>query len=338
VRPAAGSCRALSRRALAARLLAAALACAASGRAEPPRQASGEAAVSAGARAEALLEQGVQLRRLGKDQEALTLLEEAVALQSESARARVHLAAAHQALGHWQQADALLRELLQESEDPYVQHHRATLERAAEFAAEHLGSLSVEGSPAGAAVLVDGRSLGSLPLSGAARLPIGTYQLDVSRDGYYPVRRPISIAPGAVLRESVELTPLAPSPSVNPGVTVLEPRAAGSPRWLSWTLSGLAAGAALTTAVAWGVRDQHAARWNSSACLEGGRRRGEVCPDELEAGRDAERVAYASGFATVLLAAGAVLSWTLDAPAESDQVALQGCRLALGGGVCSGSF
>src|SRR6476469_717246 len=95
-----------SRRAVAARLLGALLACAGSARAEPPRGASAETAAQAGARAEALLEQGVELRRLGKDQEALAVLEEAVALQPQSARARVHLAAAHHTLGHWLQADA----------------------------------------------------------------------------------------------------------------------------------------------------------------------------------------------------------------------------------------
>jgi len=230
----------------------------------------------------------------------------------------------------------LLRELLQEADDPYVQRHQATLERAAEFASQRLGSLIVNGSPAGAAVLVNGRSLGSLPLSATVRLPSGSYQLDVSRDGYYPVHRPISIAPGAVLREAVELTPLASSPSADAAV-VPATRVGGSPPWLSWTLSGLAAGAAVTSAVAWGVRNQHAAHWNSSACLEGGRRRGEVCPDELDAGRDAERVASVSGVGALLLAAGAVVSWTLEAP-EEPGVALVGCRLGLGGGVCSGSF
>jgi hypothetical protein len=322
---------------VAARLLGAALACTVSARAEPPREPAPEAVAKADARAEALLEQGVELRRLGKDQEALTVLEEAVALRPQSARARVHLAAAHLALGHWLQADALLRELLREAEDPYVQRHLATLGRAAEFASQHLGSLIVAGSPEGAAVLVDGHPLGSLPLSAAARLPIGSYQLEVSRTGYYPVRRPISIAAGALRHEGVELTPLVPRPSADAGGAVAPERSGGSPRWLSWTLSGLAGGAALTSAVALGVRNQHAARWNSVACLEQGRRRGEVCPAELDAGRDAERVAAVSGVAAVLLAAGAVVSWTLEAPGEPD-VALASCRWGLGGGVCTGSF
>ncbi|HEU4582464.1 MAG TPA: PEGA domain-containing protein [Polyangiaceae bacterium] len=322
-----------SRRALAARLLAALLGCALSAGA----QAAESAPAGAGARAEALLEQGVELRRLGKDQEALTVLEEAVALQPRSARARVHLAAVHQSLGHWLEADALLRELLGEPEDPYVRRHLATLERAAEFAAQHLGTLIVDGAPEGAAVLVNGRPLGSLPLTAGARLPIGSQQLEVSRSGYYPVRRPIRIDPGAVLREAVELTPLPPRLSAEVAAAPRIERAAGSPRWLSWSLSGLAAGAAVTSAVALGVRNQHAARWNSAACLDGGRRRGEVCPDELDAGRDAERLAFVSGAGAVLFAAGAVLSWALDergAPGPE----LASCRLGPLGGVCSGSF
>jgi tetratricopeptide (TPR) repeat protein len=337
LRVAAGARRALAARRLSAGLLSAGLLCGSSGRAELPQRAPTETAARAELRADALLEQGIDLRRLGKDQEALTVLEEAVALKPESARARVHLAAAHQALGHWLEADALLRELLQESDDPYVQRHLATLQEAAEFAAQHLGSLLVQGAPAGAAVQVNGRPLGSLPLSTAARLAIGSYQLEVFLEGYSPVRRPISIAPGAVRREAGVLAPLAPPPIAHSGAAPAAP-AGGSPRWLSWTLSGLGAGAALTTVVAFGVRNQHAARWNSSACLESGRRRGEVCPDQWAAGKAAERVAYVSGIGTALLAAGAVVSWTLGAPEAPQGVGLASCSLALGGGMCSGAF
>src|SRR5687767_13031567 len=119
-----------------------------------------------------------------------------------------------------------------------------------------------------------------------------------------------------MLREAVELAPLpaATAPSA-PKTPEREAQAAsGSPRWLSWTLTGLAAGAAVTTGAALVARNQHASRWNSPACLENGRRRGEVCADELDAGKNAERLAYGSGIASVLLTAGALFSWTWRAP------------------------
>jgi len=309
----------------------------------PPAAAGAARADSTpAARSELLLEQGMALRRLGKDEEALRAFEEAAALDPESTRVRVHLAATQQALGHWAEAETLLREVLQEPADPYVHRHRATLERALDFVARHLGGLLVAGQPVGAVVRVDGRSLGSLPLSEALRLPVGSYQLDVLRAGYYPVHRSVSITAGGVLRESVELTPVpaAAAPSA-PGAVAggQAPAASGSPTWLSWTLTGLATGAAVTTGVALAVRNQHASRWNSPACLESGRRRGEVCAAELDAGKSAERLAYGGGIASVLLAAGAVLSWTWWAPETPDAgLAWTGCSLTWRAGACSASF
>lgn len=313
-------------------------------------------------RADALIEQGMQLRRAGKDEAALAAFEEATTLDPESTRARVHLAAAHQALGHWVEADALLAELLQRSDDPYIQRHHTTLLRAQEFVGRHLGTLLLAGQPAGALVTVDGRELGSLPLAKPVRLPVGSYQLEVRQPGHYPLRRTVTITAGSTLREEVELAPLqaaAPAPVESSGAEATF----GVPRWLAWTLTGLAAGGAVATGVAWGVRNRHAERWNSDACLAPGRARGEVCPGERDDGKRAETLAYVSGAATVLLAAGAAVSWTLlevplaEAPSgaeavapravsseavaseavSSEAVALR-CGLSFGLAACSGSF
>ncbi|MEY2933977.1 MAG: hypothetical protein RL033_4726 [Pseudomonadota bacterium] len=279
------------------------------------------------------------LRRAGKDEAALTAFEEAATLDPESMRARVHLAAAHQALGHWLEADALLVELLQ-ADDPYVERHRATLLLAQEFVGRHLGSLLIAGQPAGAVVKVDGRSLGTLPLTKALRLAVGSYQLEVTRPGYYPLQRPINVGAGSTLRESVALAPLAEAAPAAPERVAAVPSAAGAPRWLAWSLTGLAAGGAVATGVGWGVRNHHAAHWNSDACLQPGRLRGEVCAGERDDGKRAEQLAYVGGVATLVLAAGAVVSWTLREPLASDApaaVALS-CGLTLGFGACAGSF
>jgi len=54
-------------------------------------------------------------------------------------------------------------------------------------------------------------------------------------------------------------------------------------------------------------------------------------------GKRAEQLAYAGGVATVLLAAGAAVSWVLLEPAAPEAVALS-CGFTLGQGVCAGSF
>jgi hypothetical protein len=255
---------------------------------------------------------------------------------------RVHLAATHQALGHWLEADAYLREVLLAEDDAYVRRHRATLLHAAEFVGRHLGSLLVTGQPAGAVVRVDGRELGQLPLADAVRVPVGSYQLEVALDGYYPARRPLTISAESIARESVDLAPLseAPRAASAPGSEPAQRPGglAGNPAWLSWSLTGAAAASAITTGVALLVRDHHAEHWNSDACLAPGRRRGEVCGSELDAGKNAERVAYVGGVASVLFAAGALLSWSLSEPAQERGVGLVACGLHGVGGVCSGSF
>jgi PEGA domain/Tetratricopeptide repeat len=301
-------------------------------------------------RSEILIEQGMELRQSGQEEAALPLFEEAAALEPESIRARVHLAATHQALGHWVEADALLTEVLtSESDDPYLERHRATLERAAQFVGRHLGSLMLAGQPRGAEVRLDGRKLGVLPLPEVVRVPVGTYQLEVLAEGYYPLRRPVVISATSVLREAVTLAPLAADSGEavagSTGSAGVEPASAGSPLWLSWTLTGLSAGAAITTGVAFAVRNHHASEWNSAECLQPGRVRGEVCGEELDAGKTAETVAYASGVATLLLAAGAVVSWTLGEPASSEApdsvsktVARTRCGFTLSGGTCFGTF
>lgn len=283
----------------------------------------------------------MQLRLQGNDEAALAAFAEAVSLAPGSVRARVHLAAAHQALGHWQEADALLAELLlQQASDPYVQKHHATLLRAQEFVGRHLGTLLLAGQPAGAAVKLNGRELGTLPLAKPVRLPVGSYQLEVTLPGYYPLRRPVTISASSTLRESVELMPETGALQPTTGTAAAAP-AAAAPRWLSWTLTGLATGGAVATGVAWGVRNHHASRWNSSACLAPGRARGEVCPDERDDGKRAEQLAYVSGVATVLLAAGAAVSWTLldtSLPEAPQAAVVVRCTLGPGLGFCSGGF
>lgn len=295
---------------------------------------------------DALVEQGMQLRRQGDNEAALQVFRAAEAIEPTSSRIRVHLAATHQALGNWVEADRHLAELLQVTDDPYIERHRETLQRAAEFVAGHVGTLEVAGGPPGAEVRLSGRRLGVLPLSEPPRVAVGTYELEVTLRGHYALRRPVVIGARSVTRESVQLVPVeaaAPaSPSVAP--TAVEPdRGWSSPRWLSWSLTGLAAGAAATTAVAFVLRERHAERWNSDDCLVSGRTRGDVCRDELDKGRAAERVGYVSGAATLLLGAGAIVSWTVVAPAapsaeSSSGVATLGCSVLGAGAACTGRF
>jgi hypothetical protein len=287
-----------------------------------------------------LIQRGIELRRAGKDDEALRAFLDAEALAKDSVRVKVHLASTHQALGHWLEADAYLREVSSHPDDAYVTRHRATLEQAAKFVEQHIGSVEVTGTPLGALVTLNGRRVGVLPLS-AVRMPVGSYQLQVTRQGFYEERRPIVISNHGVIRESIQLAAMVEPSSVAASPTRAREidHRSGSPRWLSWALTGLGVGAAATTGVSLALREKNASDWNSGDCLQPGRLRGEVCPGKLEGGRNAERVAYVSGVATLLFAAGAIVSWTLekaDVPRTASLAA--SCGIMLGGATCAGSF
>jgi tetratricopeptide repeat protein len=308
-------------------------------RAEPP---------SGGAPAEAdiepLVQRGIELRRNGQDAEALTVFEQALAEAPESDRVKVHLAATHQALGQWLEAEQYLSDALSDNDDPYVRRHRATLEKAYDFVDQRLGSLDVVGGPAGAELLLSGQHLGQLPLPAPVRVPIGSYVLEVRRQGYYSISRPISISGRALLRESVELSQReasAPAFSVDTGAATsgVEDRG-GSPRWLTWTLTGAGVGAAAASVVAFSIREKHADRWNSNACMETGATRGEVCPGELESGRSAERWGIGTAIFSGVLLGGALTSYVLERheTRSTSALSLDGCGIAGAGARCFGSF
>jgi tetratricopeptide (TPR) repeat protein len=303
-----------------------------------------EAAPAEHADVERLLKEAVELRRAGKDAEALQLVERA-RVQSPSSRVRAHLAAAHQALGHWLEAEQLLKELLQMSDDAYVESRAATLKRSYDFVQRHLGRIDVVGQPAQAEVLLSGRRIGVLPLPEPASVEVGSYVLEVQMAGYHPVIRPVSIGAGGFLREAVQLVPAAASPivarDVSPGLSSSAGPAevAAGPSWITWTLAGLGTAAATTGAVAWWRRERHVSRWNSSACLAPQLQRGDVCPSERDAALRAEQVAIASGVAAGALLGGAVVSFFLERPSSTTaELSSVRCGVGWASAGCHGSF
>ena len=292
---------------------------------------------------ESLVDSGIELRRNGRDEEALVMFARALKQAPDSTRIKVHLAATYQALGQWVEAERYLREAASNPDDAYIRRHRATIEKAYAFIEQRLGSLDVVGGPEGAELVLSGRAVGQLPLSQPVRVPVGSYLLEVRKPGYYTVSRPISIGSGAMLRESVvlgerEQPELGASSAAERAPSSAE-RGSGSPRWLTWTLGGAGVGALAISAVAFGVREKHAARWNSDDCTAPGLTRGEVCQGELDSGRSAEHVGVGAAIASGVLFGGALTSYFLERRAPTTEtVRVDGCSLGLGTASCFGSF
>jgi hypothetical protein len=204
--------------------------------------------------ADALIKQGVELRRAGRDQEALEQFRRANEI-APSPHALAQIALAEQALGRWPEAEADLTRALSVSQDPWVVKNRTTLEKSLADMGEHLGSLDVLGEPAGAEVVVQGRVAGKLPLAQPVRVTAGSVVFEVRGPDYLPVTRTVTVAAGQLTRESVTLlhvprpaggvvsqaVPEQP-PALKPLPPHREPTAEGHPRTRTLAWIALAAG------------------------------------------------------------------------------------------------
>jgi len=169
-------------------------------------------AVAMAADADALVKEGIALRRQGKDLAALKKFEEANTVQ-ESPRTLAQIGLAEQALGRWGAADRHLRGALSATDDGWISKNRKLIEQALKIVGQHVGQLEIVGSPVGSEVLVDGEVVGRLPLGGAVAATAGGVAVEVRAPGYVPVVRSAQIAVGGLTRESFNLQSTAPQPT-----------------------------------------------------------------------------------------------------------------------------
>jgi hypothetical protein len=153
---------------------------------------------------------GLDLRRQGKDQEALEAFQKAYE-RNKSARVLAQIGLAEQALGHWVDAEAHVEQALSDETQPWIRKNGPTLKSALAEIQRHIGSLQMVGPP-GAEVSVNGQIVGTLPFPKPARVPIGTVNVVLRKEGYLPTTRPVSIAAGALTRESISLQMIEPVP------------------------------------------------------------------------------------------------------------------------------
>lgn len=316
----------------------------------PVRESLGADAAESGdaPEVERLVASAISLRADGKDREALAVLRQAAQIAPRSLRVQVHLSNVYQALGEWLLADELLRQALAAPHDPYIQRHRQALAEARSVIDDHLGKLEVVGEPPGAEVRLNGRQIGTLPLSEAVPVTVGSYTLEVRMPGHYTVSRPLSIAARDHVRESIRLEPrpldeVSPLPPAASAGVVLAPPSLERPaerRWLTWTLAGLSAAAAATTVGALIYREEHARRWNDdSRCVGTDRTRAQLCGSERDKVETGDAWAIGAGLATGVFAAAALLNvYAFDDDSGPEQAGLEGCGVGLQGASCFGTF
>jgi hypothetical protein len=154
------------------------------------------------AEANALIQQGIKLRREKRDDEALKRFEKAYS-QEPSARARAQIGLAELALSRWLAADSHLRDALS-SEGDWISVNRKTLEAALSTAADHLASLEVTSNVQGAELWINATRAGLLPLP-AQRVLAGHVLVELRSHGGERVQRMLPLAGRDTLHLHIEL-------------------------------------------------------------------------------------------------------------------------------------
>lgn len=145
---------------------------------------------------EALVRDSIELRRAGRDGDALKKLEEAF-LIAPTPRVTAQLGLCLQALGRWAEADVRLSEALLASGDPWIRGNRETLKDSLETVKKHVGRVEVLGTPEGADVFLNGRLIGKLPLSDAISVNEGNLDVEARAEGYTSDSKTLNIVGGS---------------------------------------------------------------------------------------------------------------------------------------------
>lgn len=159
---------------------------------------------------DALSRRGTDLRRQGRDAEALAEFQRALEIQ-KTPRIQAQVALAEQALGLWSAAEEDLGEALAQTGDPWIKKNATVLKGAFDTIQAHLGTLEVWGTPVGAAVFVNEKPMGSLPLKKPVRVSGDSAVLRVRAEKHLEATRTVRVPAGQTVREYVELVPVVAS-------------------------------------------------------------------------------------------------------------------------------
>jgi hypothetical protein len=165
---------------------------------------------SPGEDVEGLLKQGIELRRRGRDREALAEFQQAARI-ARTSKVVAQIALAEQALGLWVESESDMKEALANGQDPWIVKNRAVLEGALGTVREHVGTVEIWGAPDGAEVLLDDKLAGHLPSVGPVSFADQDVELVVRAPGYVQLSRSLHVRYGTAAREHVDLRRVPPT-------------------------------------------------------------------------------------------------------------------------------
>jgi hypothetical protein len=162
---------------------------------------------------EIFIRKGVELRKKGKNAEALAEFEKAFE-EAHTPRAAAQLGLCEQALERWLSAYVHLSVALAAESDSWVSQNRNTLNKSLSDVASHLGRIEVKGTPVSAMVNVGGDVIGPLGDAPVAHVAPGTVQIMATANGYVAFKETRTIAAGETIVLGVKLSPIPSAPAV----------------------------------------------------------------------------------------------------------------------------
>jgi hypothetical protein len=177
------------------------------------------------AEVESLIAQGNQLRREGQPGRALPFFQKAHEL-ARTPRTEAQLGLAELAAGYYLEAEQHLAAALELPKHPFVASNKAPLAKALADARAQIGEVVVEGEPPGAAVKVNGRAVGVLPLAAPIRMSAGRADIELTADGHKTGARSVVVRGRERQRVTMSLEKL---PAVAPVAPVAPQAAVAAP-------------------------------------------------------------------------------------------------------------
>jgi hypothetical protein len=298
-----------------------------------------------------LTKEGIELRRAGRDAEALAVFERALAIDG-SPRTRAQVGLAEQALGLWVEAERDLSTALAAGEGSWFEQHQRTLRSALDAIRSRLGTLEVEADVRGAELWIRGSRAGVLPLEAPLRVVAGTVAIEVRAPGFATQVRSVEVAPLGHAREVVNLARVpgqeAPAAVATPPPALLGAPPARSARRAAEDGTGMRIGAWVSlgsavvllagAGVGLLVHNTNAAIYNDDRrCFYGGPTRDQRCGSYRDTASTAQTLAVL-GFEAAAAAVGlSVVLFTLAPRARDQRVGEVECSVGMGV-ACGGLF
>ncbi len=158
---------------------------------------------------EALIRDGIELRRHGEDAKAHGYFQRAYDV-GHTPRAAAQLGLVNQALGFNLEAERYLTEALQ-TQDPWVLSHRNTLEKSRQTVRARLGRIEVRGLPGDATAAWAGQAAQPVPTNNVLWVVPGKVTLTFAAPNHTSVTKETSVGPGESVTVEVEM-PAVPQP------------------------------------------------------------------------------------------------------------------------------